>query len=809
MYHGYKVLLAGAVCALAFSFPIETRAALGQSTTVRQDSYCYKINGAGMKIFVDRKAAGAICQPPPQLDGILPDVGPLSGGQWFYVWGLHFKEGAEVLFNGTPCIHPIDYYLDSQYGWGNDYITCFTPPGKAAGSVDVVVQNPSGVKSNAVTYTYFEPQVVISISPTSGPSSGETEVIVTGRGFGEWTYPYPYFYSSSTGAYASCDNMTLIDSEHFKCTTSQVYGSACGGEMKMDFYTYDMRGDWFQNVLYGAYTFISPKLFAGSGTAADPFLVGTRADLFNVRYCPTMTYRQTADIDTGGAGGVCDPFEPTPWFSGTYDGMGRSIQNFCFEDSGRSAVGLFAYNYGALSNLVLENTNVLGRQYVAGLAGYSSGRITNVTITGEIRVSAVPYLSTCWYWDGTKYVQYPCWRGGTDAGALAGRVSGSVSNVSASKVSVSGSGNLGGVIGSAYYYPISQVSVSGTVTGTGGGLGGLVGGSSSANVDQGKASVDVTSTGWSGGIGGLVGGTSGQITNSQATGTVRGGYCVGGLVGSTENSVQNSFATGAVAGGVNVGGLAGCFWDQGRWYKPVISRSSSSGKVDGSYGASIGGLVGAMESSGNNPGATIEESFTTSDVTAFGSLYYGGLVGGGNFWGWGCAIGTIRRSFALGNVNSTWYYNVGGLVGCSCATIQDSYYAIGSIAGGAPVGGIVGVNHTCGSNVGTITNSFSAAAGLTGGGWVENCHTVIPPRGAVGETECGGWIEADPNRIKGAIKGAYFWDNGAVPGDLLATGLNSSQMQDPLSFAGYDFVNTWTMPAGGGFPILKWQTLQK
>ena len=121
----------------------------------------------------------------------------------------------------------------------------------------------------------------------------------------------------------------------------------------------------------------------------------------------------------------------------------------------------------------------------------------------------------------------------------------------------------------------------------------------------------------------------------------------------------------------------------------------------------------------------------------------------------------------------------------------------------------MGVNHTCGSNVGTITNSFSAAAGLTGGGWVEDCHTGISPKGAIGETACGGWIAADPNRIKGAIKGAYFWDNGAVPGDSLATGLNSSQLQDPLSFAGYDFVNTWTMPAGGGFPILKWQTLQK
>lgn len=67
MYHIYKVLLAGAVFAVALLFPIESRSALVQSTAVRQDSYCYKINGAGKIIYVDHNAAGAICIKPPTI----------------------------------------------------------------------------------------------------------------------------------------------------------------------------------------------------------------------------------------------------------------------------------------------------------------------------------------------------------------------------------------------------------------------------------------------------------------------------------------------------------------------------------------------------------------------------------------------------------------------------------------------------------------------------------------------------------------------------------------------------------------------
>ena len=112
-------------------------------------------------------------------------------------------------------------------------------------------------------------------------------------------------------------------------------------------------------------------------------------------------------------------------------------------------------------------------------------------------------------------------------------------------------------------------------------------------------------------VGSLVGWNEGTITNSYATGSVRGRSSVGGLAGSNEGTIMNSYVTGSVRGRSSVGGLAGS-------NSGIIMNSYATGSVLGEY--RVGGLV-----SGNS--GTIMSSYATGSVLGHDEV--GGL-GGGN-----------------------------------------------------------------------------------------------------------------------------------------------------------------------------------
>ncbi len=119
-------------------------------------------------------------------------------------------------------------------------------------------------------------------------------------------------------------------------------------------------------------------------------------------------------------------------------------------------------------------------------------------------------------------------------------------------------------------------------------------------------------------VGGLVGDNDGAISNSYATGSVRGTQYVGGLVGiNYDGSISNSYATASASGSTSVGGLVG---DN----RSSITNSYATGSVSGSQ--NVGGLVGDNSSSGNDaPTGTISNSYATGSVV--GSSDVGGLVG--------------------------------------------------------------------------------------------------------------------------------------------------------------------------------------
>ncbi len=270
--------------------------------------------------------------------------------------------------------------------------------------------------------------------------------------------------------------------------------------------------------------------------------------------------------------------------------------------------------------------------------------------------------------------------------------------------SVSGSDQVGGLVGVASNTEITNVSADVTVEALGGPVGGLIGVGSSVTVSNSYAEGDVSGVS---SVGGFVGSTaSSAYSSTYATGNVIGNSVVGGFSGGSycATTHQDSYAAGNVTaegdyvggyngadgcegpgsdydvvsafgdvvGGSNVGGFSGDA------FITHHNRTSATGNVTAS-GSNVGGLIGATEYD-----AVIEESLATGNVTADGDNA-GGLIGRMNH-----GFGTINNSFARGNASAD--NNVGGLVGSAQggSNILDSYSTGVPTASVANAGGLVG-----------------------------------------------------------------------------------------------------------------------
>jgi len=179
------------------------------------------------------------------------------------------------------------------------------------------------------------------------------------------------------------------------------------------------------------------------------------------------------------------------------------------------------------------------------------------------------------------------------------------------------------------------------------------------------------------GTGGLAGVNAGTITNSYATGTVAGNWCVGGLVGDNggDGTVSYCYFNGSVTGNVYVGCLVGF-----NSYA-VVSNSYSTGSATGTVGM-VGGLVGINER------GYVSNSYSVGSADGGGAI--GGLVGAN--------AGNVSESYSLARVTGNW--SVGGLAGHNGWNVTNCYSA-GSVAGNDNVGGLVG-----GGRYDNVTNSF-------------------------------------------------------------------------------------------------------
>ncbi len=287
-------------------------------------------------------------------------------------------------------------------------------------------------------------------------------------------------------------------------------------------------------------TYTSAQFAGGSGTKSDPYLVSTASELSQVRNYPDKYYLQIKNINLSGYDEYADGKGWMPiggagssvYFKGHYDGQGFVISNLTIYRPETDNVGLFGLvgvsdskTEIVIENLGLTNVNIIGGFGVGALAG---GVVSNAL---------------------TKFQYVYSYNG-----------------------SVSGNGNLGGLIGYVNSYadnanpgdrPVvsrsfSNVNVSWLKNLSGSSFGGLIGSTRKATIEDSYSRSPVT------------------VDNSRVSlGSVER---VGGFVGSMSNKTEvlNSYSTGLViAIGspsiTNVGGFIGfsegnsavksSFWD--------------------------------------------------------------------------------------------------------------------------------------------------------------------------------------------------------------------------------------------------------
>ena len=286
-------------------------------------------------------------------------------------------------------------------------------------------------------------------------------------------------------------------------------------------------------------------------------------------------------------------------FTGNFNGNGHKISNMTINMTAGDFAGLFGYVYGSgqVTNLGIEDVNVSGRQFAAGLMGANSGTVSGCYATGTVSGSDY-YVGGLIGWNGgtvsgcyaTSSVS-----GYYYAGGLTGysNASGAVSNSWATGA-VGGSSYIGGLIGDNLGSVSSECYATGAVSGSTE-IGGLVGeNENSGTVDRCYAEGAVSGTVFfshnSYYVGGLIGYNSGTVTYCYAQGSATrqgiGGSLsdAGGLVGYNDANITSCYARGAVSGTSYIGGLVGYN------YSSSITDCYSTGSVSGS--TNVGGFAG-------------------------------------------------------------------------------------------------------------------------------------------------------------------------------------------------------------------------
>jgi hypothetical protein len=196
--------------------------------------------------------------PPPTVattNGIMPNEGPVAGGTGVTITGTNFPAGDPNLavHFGANAATAVAVVPASCTAGLCTQLTAVSPPstlaGNGAGPVDVTVTTSGGTSVNSppVTFTYVAAPVInaagpglTGIVPDSGPTTGGTNITITGSGF---LTPSTVQFGGSAGP--SATNVVVVSPTEITATTPLdtagtigVTVSDLGGTSNSEPYTY-------------------------------------------------------------------------------------------------------------------------------------------------------------------------------------------------------------------------------------------------------------------------------------------------------------------------------------------------------------------------------------------------------------------------------------------------------------------------------------------------------------------------------------------------------------------------------------------
>ncbi|MGC2946545.1 GLUG motif-containing protein [Burkholderia ambifaria] len=445
-------------------------------------------------------------------------------------------------------------------------------------------------------------------------------------------------------------------------------------------------------------------------------------------------------------------------FDGVFDGLGNTISRLAIIGNGRY-VGLFGMNRGRIANLALDSLTVSGPSNrtaasVGALAGANhGGTISNVRATKTTISSTGNFGSLVGGLVGDNVA------GVIDGGRFQGTI---VGNDTAD--------SIGGIAGRNAYARITNSHADAWITGMRSSdimrdIGGLVGTNLYATVSD-STSAGRISVGDRVHVGGLVGRTlGGVIDNAVSTVDVSAGKSslVGGAVGlSDHGTIRGSSAHGIVsaANGSTVGGFVGL--NRGG----QVERSQAYGAVNTKVAAATGGFAGE-----NIDGGVLEDVAANGRVSDIAGGVVGGLVGRN--------AGMIRRGKAAGDASAGDAGRAGGLVAVNDGTIEQST-AGGTVHAGSAsrVGGLVGLNRGTISGSGATGSVTAAHASYAGGLVGENAGAVRDSKASGNVTALGGLF----------VGGFVGWNgHGALIADSESSGTVTTAASYAAGFAGANY----------------------
>ncbi|MCL5260870.1 MAG: IPT/TIG domain-containing protein, partial [Gammaproteobacteria bacterium] len=144
----------------------------------------------------------------PSVTKVDPNAGPTAGGTQVIITGTNFTGATAVKFGATAAT---SFNVDSA-----TQITAVSPSG--SGPVDVTVTTGGGTSatSSADQFTYFLLPSITSLSPTTGPETGNTTVTATGTNLAGATAVH---FGSTT-----LTSFTIVDATHITFKTPSGVG---------------------------------------------------------------------------------------------------------------------------------------------------------------------------------------------------------------------------------------------------------------------------------------------------------------------------------------------------------------------------------------------------------------------------------------------------------------------------------------------------------------------------------------------------------------------------------------------------------